>query len=298
MIEQIYNHPLWIELNQKYKIAVISPASYPYCSLEQIHSIPNINLFNMDSLLNQDAHPFHSNDDKRRLKALNEALYSDEENLIIWCINGGYGSSKLIQYLDEQQKPRVEKIFIGYSDITALHLFFSQKWNWATIHGACLGELFKKNKDVNNFLQLFNLILKKSNEFRIHDLRPLNDAASSIKDKFAKNLGGYRWTGGNLAMVQSGLATSWEVDAQGKVLFLEDIKEEGYKVDRMLHHLLAAKKLHGVEAVVFGDFSDGDEHVGYAVNAFAKMCAQVPMFKTSYIGHGAHNLPIIYTPRK
>ena len=48
-------------------------------------------------LLNKDSHPFHSNTDENRLEVLNKALYSDEENLIIWCINGGYGSSKLIK---------------------------------------------------------------------------------------------------------------------------------------------------------------------------------------------------------
>ena len=62
----------------------------------------------------------------------------------------------------------------------------------------------------------------------------------------------------------------------------------------MLHQLISAGKLNDVKAVVLGDFSDGDEHVDYAITNFAKEHSQVPMFKTEQIGHSKYNIPVVY----
>ena len=293
LIDEICTHPLWKELNSKYKILPISPASYPYCEYEKIKAIPNINLSNIDPLLDKTSHPFHSNTDEKRLEVLNKALYSDDKNLIIWCVNGGYGSSKLIQFLDKQTKPKIEKNFIGYSDITALHLFLSQKWGWKTIHGACLGELFKNNKNINNFIQVLNLVL--NDKYTINDncfdgITPLNISAKKFKDK----LNNYELTGGNLAIIQTSFGTNWEIDTRDKILFLEDVGEEGYKVDRMLYHLKSTLKLENVKAIIFGEFIKSDEYINFAINDFANQNSEIPIYRTNKIGHGKNNFPVVY----
>ena len=296
LIDKICIHPLWKELNSKYKIFPISPASYPYCEYEAIRAISGINLWDSDPLLNKDCHPFHSNTDEKRLEALNKALYSDEENLILWCINGGYGSSKLIQFLDKQTKPKIEKKFIGYSDITALHLFLSQKWGWETIHGACLGELFKDNKNANNFLSIFNLILNNNpivNDSILSDITPLNILAKRFKEELSY----HNLTGGNLALIQTSIGTNWQINIQDKILFLEDVGEDGYKIDRILYHLKSALKLEDVKAIIFGEFIKSDKYADFAINNFANQNPTIPIYKTNKIGHGKNNFPIIYNKK-
>jgi muramoyltetrapeptide carboxypeptidase len=296
LIDEICIHPLWKELNNKYIILPISPASYPYCEYEKIKAIPKINLSNIDPLLNKDSHPFHSNTDENRLEVLNKALYSDEKNLIIWCINGGYGSSKLIKFLDKQIKPKIEKIFIGYSDVTALHLFLSQKWGWKTIHGACLGELFKNNKNANNFIHVLNLVLNNRrtvNDNYFSDIIPLNISAKKFKDKFDN----YELTGGNLAIIQTSFGTNWQINIKDKILFLEDVGEEGYKVDRMLYHLKSTLELEDVKAIVFGEFIKSDEYMNFAINDFANQNSEIPMYITNKIGHGKNNFPVVYNKK-
>ncbi|MFQ3307354.1 MAG: muramoyltetrapeptide carboxypeptidase [Candidatus Midichloriaceae bacterium] len=291
MMEEVYDHYLWKRLNQKYKIAPISPASYPYCSYEQISKINGINLYNAIPLLNKHAHPFHSNSDELRLQSLKGLLYSNEENMIIWCTNGGYGSSKLIEYLESQPKPDVKKVFVGYSDITALHLFFSQKWGWETIHGACLCESFKKEKSERNFLDLFETILNDKDCLDMDDLTPMNKAAKELPASFLKQ---NVYTGGNLAIIQTSIGTSWEIETHGKILILEDVGESGYKIDRMLYHLVNANKLNGVKGIIFGDFSKSDEFQSFVLGDFAKEMCHIPVFQTNSMGHGVRNIPFVY----
>ena len=292
IIEELFKHSLWKKLNKEYKIFPISPASYPYCEYDDIKSISGINLYKTDPLFDKNVHPFHSNTDEKRLESLNKALYLEDKNIIIWPINGGYGSSKLINYLQKQPKPNCKKIFIGYSDITALHLFLSQEWGWKTIHGACLGELFKKDKNIDNFLKLFELILKKdfSNRNVFNFIKPLNFAAK----KFIDNISNYKFTGGNLAIIQTSLGTNWQIDIKNKILFLEDTGEVGYRVDRMLNHIKSVLNIINVKAIIFGEFIKSDEYIDFVINNFTTENSSIPIYKTDKIGHGKNNLPIIY----
>jgi muramoyltetrapeptide carboxypeptidase len=292
IIDSISSHSLWLKLNKKFKIIPISPASYPYCECKDIQSIAGINLYNNKPLLNKYVNPFHSNSDEKRFEDLYKALNVKDENVIIWCINGGYGSAKLIPFLENVAKPNVEKIFIGYSDITALHLFFFQKWGWKTIHGPCLGELFKKDKDINNFLNLFDCLLRKdfTNRKFVKCIKPLNLAAEKFKDQ----IDGYKFIGGNLALIQTSLGTNWKIDIKNKVLFLEDIGEAGYKVDRMLNHISSVLNIRTAKAIIFGEFINSDEFIDFTINNFANLNSSIPIYKTGKLGHGKYNLPVIY----
>ena len=174
-----------------------------------------------------------------------------------------------------------------------MHLFLSQKWGWKTIHGACLGELFKNNKNINNFIQVLNLVLNDKytiNDNYFDDITPLNISAKKFKDK----LDNYELTGGNLAIIQTSFGTNWQINIKDKILFLEDVGEEGYKVDRMLYHLKSTLKLGDAKAIIFGEFIRSDEYVNFAVNDFANQNSEIPMYKTNKIGHGKNNFPLVY----
>ena len=98
IINSISSHPLWLELNKKFKIIGIAPASHPNCDLSSFAKIPGINIEIPENMLSTSASLYHANYDSERLRVLKEALYA-EEDIIIWAIRGGYGSLKLIKHL-------------------------------------------------------------------------------------------------------------------------------------------------------------------------------------------------------
>jgi muramoyltetrapeptide carboxypeptidase len=232
---------------------------------------------------------FHSNNDLYRFNHL-EKLIRNPEVKVIWCLAGGYGSAKLIDNLISIPKPENEKIFIGFSDITALHIFFNKNWEWNTIHGSTLGKIIQKNgSNPDNIKKILNISEGKSIPITI-DARKLNDVP--CPDISVPLIGG------NLSMIQTCIGTPWQIDTKGNILILEDVNEYGYKVDRMLLHLKQAGILHSVEALIFGDFTGYDElnginAVDYAIENFAKEM-HVPTFRIESIGHGHDNIPFVY----
>lgn len=268
-------------------IKMVGPASGT--SSENIAKLRNLNNLCVEAPqdIMTEVLPFHTNTDEKRFEYLKKALYDPCENTVIWTLRGGYGSARLISDLKRLKKPKQEKIFIGYSDITALHLFFSQKWHWKTIHGAAMVDMLNPAKDPNNFLKIAEMVSKEKNVFTLEPLFPLNEAA----EHFSKIQG--RLTGGNLSVVESSIGSDWQIDSKNKIVFLEDTGEKGYKIDRMLYHLRQAGIFRGVKAVIFGDFVLSDEYLDFALERFAKEI-NIPVFKSDQFGHGKKNYPLIY----
>lgn len=218
-----------------------------------------------------------------QLEHLKRALYSDSK--AIWCLRGGYGSMRLIPHLLKLRPPKKPKLFIGFSDITSLHMFFNQQWNWPTIHGRTISQMHPDfaNSPDRKFLK--EMIFGKSTQKTFKRLIPLNDHAR--KEKVIKGT----ITGGNLRIIQSSLGTSWELQAKGKILFIEDVSERGYSIDRMLEQMIQAKIIHkGLKAVIFGDFTeslekDGKDLSGIALKRFAEKVSY-PVLKGLPAGHG------------
>lgn len=203
----------------------------------------------------------------------------------IWCLRGGYGSMRLIPHL-EKMSPKPAKFFMGFSDITSLHLYLTQKWNWPTLHGRTISQL---NDDINadEALEYKKIISGELRQVVFSNLEPLNKYATKKQTLDSKI------TGGNLRIVQSSLGTSWEIETRNKILFLEDVSERGYSVDRMLEQLDQAGKLSKIKALVFGDFTEGLEKNGdNLIPATMQRWAdrlKVPVLKGLPAGHGTIN---------
>lgn len=276
----------------KYQILMIAPASKAETEkLQALKTIPGLNLKVPETIFSDDI-IFHANSDENRFAFLKEALETEEPNTIVWSFRGGYGVARLLDKLKTLPKPKTEKLVVGYSDLTALHLFLSQNWGWKTIQGAMLLDLLKPNKDPNNFLKLSDLLAKIQNKntditAEISHLVPLNESAKHLTT--TEGL----LTGGNLTMVETSLGTNWQIQSKNKILFFEDESEKGYKVDRSLMHLKQAGVFEGAKAIVFGDFTVGDEFNNLALQRFAQE-TEIPVFKTNEFGHGIKNYPIIY----
>lgn len=227
-----------------------------------------------------------------QLEHMKHAIYSDSK--AIWCLRGGYGSMRLVPFLKKLKPPKKAKLFIGFSDITSLHLFLSQEWKWKTIHGRTISQMhpdFSKTPD-RRFLK--DVIFGKKEEMTFKKLIPLNDLARENKSIKASI------TGGNLRIVQSSIGTEWELQANKKILFIEDVGERGYSVHRMLEQMVQAKIINkSLKAVVFGDFTeglekDGKDLTGEAIERFAEK-APFPVLRGLPAGHGhALNYPVPY----
>lgn len=225
-----------------------------------------------------------ANSDEIRFELLKNALLNPDTKAII-CARGGYGSMRLIPKLTTLSQPKAPKLFIGMSDITALHLYFQQQWQWPTIHASVSPDKF--SADSLEALQAF--LFGKKNKIELTGI-PLNSVAQKNNTITAPVIGG------NLCLVQTSIGTSWQMHAKNKIILLEEIGERGYRVDRMLEHLQQAKLFDGAAAILFGDFLGGNEPNGSSLiqpvlERFAKTC-DIPVVQVTGVGHGPTNFPI------
>ena len=248
-------------------------------------------------LLSNDV-PYHSGSDEHRLEQLKSVLFDSRSNIVIWTLRGGYGSARLLSQLNKLPKPKVPKVFIGFSDNTALHLFLSQQWGWSTIHASGFAQLLDPNQETENFQRIAQVISQEVPEQSIQHLKPLNKAAT--ENRAVKGC----LTGGNLTILENSIGTFWQVKTAGKILFLEEVGEKGYRVDRTLYHLYEANLFQDVQAIVLGQFLEPsqDGTMAFALARFAGEMDQVssnqrkgiPVYQTDQFGHGNKNYPLIY----
>jgi muramoyltetrapeptide carboxypeptidase len=272
-------------LSFKGDLKIICPASYR--DILELRGL--LKEFNNEILVCDGKVPFHAKDDSERFFDLKTALYGKEK--ILWAYQGGYGTSRLLRYLEQIPMNRLppEKMIVGYSDITALHLFVSKKWGWKTLHAPIFLDLISTTKDSSNLDILFQILTKKALKWSLPNLTALNEKAKTTHE--VKGV----VTGGNLTMIIRSLKTSWEMEGENKIVFIEDVGEKGYRIDRNLDHLKESGVLEGAKAIVFGDMQTQaqDEHIDFALKRFAEKI-QTPVFKTDQFGHGEHNIPVLY----
>lgn len=276
-------------------VEIIAPASYHSANdlLKAQKTIKSWGLVTRTFIDFESFHPFHSDEDEARFQDLKRALYSPNSSLI-WCLRGGYGSARLIEKLSKLKKPKKEKILIGYSDITSLHIFLNQKWGWKTIHGPMISSFGNPDFKKSCLSEIKKIIFEKSYTQKIR-LSPMNEEAQKLK-KIQGAL-----CGGNLSVIQLSIGTPSKLVTNGKILILEDVGERGYKVDKMLNHLQNANVLKGCRGIIFGEFTGGHEASGESYVDFALMRfaleLKVPVYKTEVFGHGKINRPLLFNEK-
>ncbi|RRD39994.1 LD-carboxypeptidase [Leptotrichia sp. OH3620_COT-345] len=189
-----------------------------------------------------------------RVQDLHEA-FSRNDIKGIFCVKGGYSASQLLDKIDYNLIKNNPKVFVGYSDITNLHIVFNQKCNLGTYHGP----MVKSNmfNDFNSYteISLFEALEKEKWKYKepenkkLHLLNENNLTNSSLTVKGPL-------IGGNLAISVSTLGTPYEIDTKGKILFLEDVDEKTGSIDRMLTHLKYSGKLDDCHGIILGNFAD------------------------------------------
>jgi len=186
-------------------------------------------------------------DDQIRIDDFHEAFLNDNIKAIL-CIRGGYGSARILSSLDFELIKSHPKIFIGYSDITALLNTIWQKTGLVTFHGVVGTSAFTSYSRQ----QFISTLTNYSENFKIETID--NKAIDIVcKGKCEGQL-----IGGNLSIINSLLGTPFEPDFDDKILIIEEVNEAPYKIDRMLTQLLLTQKIEKVSGIVLGQFKGCD----------------------------------------
>lgn len=190
--------------------------------------------------------------DADRLHDLHQMFRDDEVRAII-SLRGGYGSMRLLPQIDYALIKKHPKIFVGYSDITALNLAIYQQTGLITFHGPVAISGFS-SYTTEYFLKILTQPAPLGKITRPRPDNPLRPTAYLNTIRPGRATG--RLVGGNLTIFTALLGTPFEVDTRDAILFLEETGEEPYDVDRMLTQLLLAGKLDQVAGIVFDKCPD------------------------------------------
>lgn len=184
--------------------------------------------------------------------AMLEGALCDESVAAVWCARGGYGAARLLPLVDWARvrgtgRPRA---FVGFSDVTALHLGIARELGWVTLHGP-VAALLGDDTPSTTLSGIHRVLTDPSPPGRL--------AVPGGADGWAPHARVVRpgtasgpLTGGNLALVASLVGTPWAMRAVGHVVMLEDVGEAPYRIDRMLGQLRASGALDGCTGIAFG----------------------------------------------
>jgi muramoyltetrapeptide carboxypeptidase len=234
---------------------------------------------------------------RERIEDLHE-VFSDNAIKGVICTRGGYGSGRLIDGLDYDLIRRNPKIFVGYSDITALHLAISKNAGISTFHGPVLMSSF------NNFTASnFRNIVFGGVDYPLVLSNP--QSGSSPRNPFptrtiVKGEAEGTTLVANLSLLTSLMGTKFEPEFGGKILLIEDVGEPPYRIDRMLNHLRLAGVFGKISGLIFGrcdDCSSGttqstwDLSLGEVLDSYLSEL-KVPVFYGLMFGHTDNQLTI------
>ncbi|MEA2164953.1 MAG: muramoyltetrapeptide carboxypeptidase [Thermoanaerobaculia bacterium] len=192
--------------------------------------------------------------DRDRADDINQ-MFADDQVSAVVCYTGGWGSPRVLPYLDYDLIRRKPKVLIGYSDITALLNAVHKKTGLITFHGPVGGSTFdpftldnfRKAVMSSDPIGLLPIPSKKPNE--------LVDRTNRII-KIAPGKATGPLIGGNLTMIATLMGTPYQPDTSGAIVFLEDVHEEPYRIDRMLTTLSLGGMFDKCAGVIFGRCSD------------------------------------------
>lgn len=190
--------------------------------------------------------------DEQRLEDLHWA-FSDKEVDAVWCIRGGYGATRILPKVNFDLIKKNPKIFIGYSDITALSTAIYQKTGLITFHGPV------GTSDYNDFTKsnVLNVLMNPTPQYKLENAAEnlANESNLFRMEVITPGKCRGKLIGGNLSLLSAMDGTPYALkDLKGKILFLEDIEERPYRIDRMLTQMLQAhdfKQLAGIALGVF-----------------------------------------------
>ena len=226
--------------------------------------------------------------DAQRAGDLN-AMFADRTIKAIVCTRGGSGAARLLPLLDYESIRRNPKVLLGYSDITALHSAIHAKTGLVTFHGQIgSGSWNKFNVDQFQRVLIDRELVEYRNKIEAGDeLVPRQNRTITIRGGKARG----ELVGGNLTVLTALAGSPYLPDFTGKILFLEDVGEAPYRVDRMFSTLKLMGALDKVAGVIFGECTDCKPGDGYGSLTLEQIFDDyitplgIPAYRGAMIGH-------------
>jgi muramoyltetrapeptide carboxypeptidase len=226
---------------------------------------------------------FQRKEDERRAENF-MAMWLDPRVTAIIGGTGGYGAVRMLPYLEPELFRMHPKSFVGYSDVTALHLWLNRRSGLRTFHGPTVDDLVPGRRDPTLASLLSSLT----------DPRPATRLGRGASRPIQQGRAVGRLVGGNLSLVQQSIGTPYEVQVDDAILFLEETKDPMSVVDERLLHLRASGLLPRVRGVVFGhlslDRSEEDEFEDFVLDLVSDL--DVPVLMDFPAGHEIPNLTL------
>jgi muramoyltetrapeptide carboxypeptidase len=227
--------------------------------------------------------------DEQRLEDLNSML-GDPEVRAIFFARGGYGAMRLLDRLDGSSVVQDPKILIGMSDITALQLSLLTRFNLLTYSGPMIAGQVSAGLDDTSKESFIRALTEPLNN---RNLWPPDSRVRALRGGSTQG----RLIGGCLSLVAALMGTPHAPDFANSVLFLEDVNEPPYRIDRMLTQLKLAGVLEKLRALVLGHFlgPDGEDLVQEVDGIVMELAEEIPLTIISGFPHG-HTLPNLTLP--
>jgi muramoyltetrapeptide carboxypeptidase len=275
-------------------IAPASPDNTPLALEAVQQTIRGMGLVPKPAPHSSDSYGYLAGTDQDRAADIH-AMFADDTVRAIFALRGGWGSARLLPLLDWDLIRAHPKLLIGFSDVTALHLAFAAKCHFPTIHAPNAANSWGLISWNSFWRMAFNRETPTLGEAEGEDTTQDRWRTAMIHPGKARG----RLLGGNLTVLSTLMGTPWVPDFKGAVLFLEDVGEAEYRIDRMMTQLALAGVLGSVSGVIFGQCSrcitDLPDYGGFTVPQVLQHHLGplgVPVFTGANIGHARNQLSL------
>ncbi|MBE6332282.1 MAG: LD-carboxypeptidase [Bacteroidales bacterium] len=234
---------------------------------------------------------------EERASDIVEALRDPDVDLL-WATRGGYGCMQILDMIPLDLVREAKKPIVGYSDITALHALW-HKAGVKSLHAPMMKHLGEEPthrttrtlREVVAYYEKHGQFPPRHNGLFVRDWNAEHPEAQILADEVA-------FVGGNLSVLSGLHGTPYDYDYEGKILFVEDISESPYKIDRMMQQLRLMGVLDKVRALVCGHFTGCDEDPLMPVKLWDNIRwiaspSGIPVIMGAHIGHEVENFPVV-----
>lgn len=270
-------------------VAIVSPAK-KITPREIQFAIQFLESFGLEVALGRNIHNSwnrFSGTDEERTADFQWALDSNEVKAI-FCSRGGYGSVRIIDQIDFGKFKVNPKWVIGYSDITVFHNHIRSNCSTMTIHGPMPLNIINKPEELNSANELMRMLFGE---------KPKSIFASHMLNKTGETSG--KLIGGNLSVLCGLIGTNSNIDTSDSILFLEDLCEENYKLDKMLFQLQKSQQFNNINGVLIGEFTEMTDLSNWFLEDSYELIAKrfydlpIPIAFGFPAGHTSTNTPLL-----